>query len=62
MLAMNSKQRVMSIRELTDELTYANYAHNRRICPGVTVERWAKVYGPSAYDMENRFQREEIWV
>lgn len=48
----------MTILELVDELTYRNYAHNRRISPGVTPERWAKAYGPTAAAMEARYQRE----
>jgi hypothetical protein len=43
-----------------DELTYMNYAHNRRISPHVSAERWAKVYGPSSSDMEARYQVERV--
>lgn len=48
----------MTILELVDELTYRNYAHNRRISPGVTPERWAKAYGPTSVAMEARYQAE----
>lgn len=49
----------MTSLEFIDELTYRNYAHNRRISPQVTPERWEKAYGPNAVAMEERFQREQ---
>lgn len=45
--------------ELIDELTYINYAHNRDLAPGITPERWKKVYGAEAVEkMEARLQAE----
>ena len=32
---------------IVQDLTFQNYAHNRRISPHVTPERWERVYGPS---------------
>ena len=40
------------------DLTYTSYAHNRRIAPHITPERWRKVYGPAVDEMEERFQRD----
>ena len=44
---------------IVDDLTYGNYAHNRRRSPEVTPERWIKVYGEPAVQMEERFKREK---
>ena len=44
--------------ELVDILTYANYKHNRQLDPSISAERWEKVYGPSVYAMEKKFQEE----
>ena len=43
--------------EIADELTYINYAHNRRLSPHISPERWEKVY-PNAQALEARFQEE----
>ena len=48
----------MNPSEIVDELTYRSYAHNRRLSPGVAPERWVKVYGESAAQMEERFANE----
>lgn len=48
----------MTPAEVVDYLTYRNYVHNRRIAPHVTPERWEKVYGPGAREMEEQYQRE----
>jgi len=50
-------QQGMTARQIVDELTYINYAHNRRISPHVTPERWAELF-PNAQAMEARFQTE----
>lgn len=44
--------------KLISELTYINYALNRDAAPGVTPERWKKVYGPEVEAMEARYQAE----
>ncbi len=49
-----------TLAELIDELTYRNYAHNRRISPNVSPERWAKSYGPTVAALEERFLREHV--
>ncbi len=36
--------------EIVDYLTYASYAHNRRISPEVTPERWARIFGKEAVE------------
>ena len=43
--------------KLFSELTYASYAHQRRISPEVSPERWAKIF-PRAQAMEARYQEE----
>ena len=48
----------MTPQQVVDYLVYANYAHNRRLCPSTTPSRWEKVYGPSVWEMEEQFQRE----
>lgn len=55
---MEMQTRQMTPRELVDQLTYLNYAHNRTISPNVTPERWEKVYGPGVWEMEEQYQRE----
>jgi hypothetical protein len=45
-------------QRLMDELTYSNYRYNRVLSPEITPERWERVYGPSAKEMEARFQKE----
>ena len=42
---------------LVDELTYISYAHNRKLSPEVSSERWAAIY-PNAAAMERRYQEE----
>lgn len=49
----------MNVRDLIDELTYTNYAHNRRISPHISPERWARIY-PNAEAMERRFKTENM--
>ena len=34
--------------DIVDYLTYSSYAHNRRISPEVTPERWARIFGAEA--------------
>lgn len=46
-------------QRLVSDLTYINYAYNRRRSPDVSPERWEKVYGPQTWVMEERFQREQ---
>jgi len=41
-----------------DELTYENYSANRERSPEITPERWARIYGPSAVQLEARYQAE----
>jgi hypothetical protein len=47
----------MTAAEVVDYLTYCNYAHNRRISPHITPERWARIY-PNATALETKFQAE----
>ena len=47
----------MTPEQICDELTYRNYAHNRRL--SVTPDQWAKVYGSTSGTMEARYQREK---
>jgi hypothetical protein len=42
---------------LCDELAYASYRHNRRLAPGVSPERWAKIF-QGAETLEMRYQQE----
>lgn len=44
--------------QIVSDLTYINYAHNRRMSPHITPEQWAQIYGPSTPAMEERFQKE----
>jgi hypothetical protein len=48
-----------SSKGILDHLLYASYRHNRVIAPDVSPERWAKIYGPMAAQMEERFQAEK---
>ena len=43
-------------RITVDRLNYASYAHNRRVFPNVSPERWEKVFGPQVKEMEKKFQ------
>jgi hypothetical protein len=43
---------------LLEYLTYCSYRSNRLRSPDITPERWAKVFGPQAEEMEARFQNE----
>ena len=43
---------------LVDDLMYASYSHQRQLFPEVAAERWQKIYGPSAVEMESRYQKE----
>lgn len=43
---------------IVDELTYSNYAFNRRRSPQITPERWARVFGAQSAALEARFQAE----
>ena len=45
--------------DLVCELTYINYAHNRRLSPHIAPDRWARIY-PNAEAMEKRFQAESM--
>ena len=47
----------MTLPELMDELTYANYKHNRGRAPEIPPERWKKIYA-NVDAMEARYQRE----
>lgn len=46
------------INLMVDELTYMNYAYNRRRTPGIAPERWKLVYGERVDGMEQRFLAE----
>ena len=48
----------MKAVEIVDELTYRSYAENRRRSPDISPERWAKVFGVGAVQMEERFHSE----
>ena len=45
--------------DIVDELTYRSYAHNRRLSPDVSPERWMAVFGEDAAQMEERFTNDE---
>jgi len=45
--------------QLIDDLTYRNYAHNRRLAPEVSAESWQKVYGLDVVGFEARYQAEQ---
>lgn len=55
---MNTTHGEMTPQGIVDYLTYVNFAHNRRLSPEVTVERWEKIYGPNTRAMEEQFQKE----
>ena len=55
---MMAETLMTTITDLIAELTYRNYAHNRRRSPRITPEDWARIY-PDAEAMERRFQEEE---
>jgi hypothetical protein len=42
-----------------DHLTYSNYKANRQRSPGITPERWSKVY-PNVQDLEAKYQSESL--
>jgi hypothetical protein len=46
--------------DIIDDLTYRNYAHNRQLAPSVSPERWEKIYGPQAREMEERYAAEYL--
>ena len=50
----------MTPEQIVDELTYRSYAYNRERSPEVSPERWEKVFGPQAKQMEMRLQA-ELW-
>lgn len=52
-------EKLVNPAQLVDELTYTNYAHNRRLSPHITPERWAKIY-PNAEAMEARFTADAV--
>ncbi len=49
-----------STQDILDELTYIDYAHNRRVAPDVPPDRWQRIYGPTVKHMEARFQAENM--
>ena len=49
----------MTPQQIIDHLTYTNYAYNRRRSPDILPEQWEKILGPSVWEMEEEFQREE---
>ena len=53
----NGNLHAMTITEFLDELTYANYKHNRGRAPDITPERWKTTYA-NVDAMEARYQRE----
>jgi len=38
---MNNKE----TKKVIDHLTYASYAHNRKLSPNIPYHKWFKVYG-----------------
>ena len=50
----------MTPADVVDYLTYCSYAHNRRIAPHISPERWAKIY-PDAAKLEAKFQADQ-WI
>ncbi len=60
MKTFNLADVIADARSLTNELTYSSYRYNRTLSPEISAERWEKVYGPSAKDMEVRFQKEGV--
>jgi hypothetical protein len=51
---------IENAQDLIDRLTYINYAFNRERSPHVSVERWARLYGPNTGSMEARYQAEKL--
>jgi len=45
---------------MVSELTYLNYAHNRKLSPHISAEQWEPIYGPTTMTMEARYQRELV--
>lgn len=43
--------------QIVDELSYRCYVHNRRSCPQITAEEWAKCW-PGAEKLEAKYQTE----
>lgn len=50
---------IRDLMSTANELVYASYAHNRRISPEVSPQRWAQIY-KNAAEMETRFQSEAL--
>ena len=48
----------MTSADLVQDLIFLNYCHNRRLSPGISPQRWEKVYGPSVWEMEEQYQGE----
>ena len=48
----------MTTGTLINNLTYACYRHNRRLCPGISPDRWKRVFD-DVDAMEERYQDEE---
>ena len=52
--------RPMTAEGIVSELTYNNYAHNRRISPDITIEGFERMFGKALVEkMEARFQKEQ---
>ncbi len=49
------KPELITVAELLDELTYANYKFNRQRSPDITPEQWSKIYR-NVGALEARFQ------
>ena len=52
----------MTYADIVQDLVFRNYCHNRRLSPGISPERWEKVYGPGVWDMEKQFQAEQATI
>jgi hypothetical protein len=50
----------MTAGQIVDELIYQNYKYNRIRSPEILPSQWAKIYGQATFEMEQRFQQEEI--
>ena len=48
----------MTPQELTDDLTYCSYRHNRERAPEITPEDWQTIYGWRTSTLEARLQAE----
>lgn len=55
---MHAGTTISDLTSTVDRLTFASYAHNRRVFPQVSPERWEKVFGPQVKEMEIQFQAE----